>query len=457
MDRILAKLKQIVLLLGLFCLQSHILNSQSYSSRDNYTGDWLTPTTWNPVWEEPQTDISGYNIIINGYISVNGSLSFRSSASNLIINDTLVIKGNLSLGSNNDMTVADNGIVIVLGNLSFGNQTIVAANGYLIVADSLTKQSSILQGAFTSNDDPVKVFLGEAVSSVLLSVNNANYPVLNCTEPITIPYLNSNCSYGNNTDLQSDPIISFFQNICSATNGNSAISVCERDSIRLFSAVGESHVWSGPSGFSSSLQNPVIPLAGTEMSGAYTIAVTIATGCTDTDIIDVKVNDLPVAVAGPDQELKFIFETYMNAELNPSETGEWSVISGSADFNDYQSPSTRVTGLSRGENRLLWKVRNDSCKSSAELKITVIDPFAPTVITPNGDGKNDYFKISEIPGRVELIIFNRWGIEEYTSKNYLNDWDGRNNNGAELPNDTYFYVLKFENIKTIQGSVLIKR
>jgi len=60
-------------------------------------------------------------------------------------------------------------------------------------------------------------------------------------------------------------------------------------------------------------------------------------------------------------------------------------------------------------------------------------------------------------GNVKLIIFNRWGNEEYTNNNYLNDWDGRNNKGAELPNDTYFYILIFENGKTKKGSILVKR
>jgi hypothetical protein len=58
---------------------------------------------------------------------------------------------------------------------------------------------------------------------------------------------------------------------------------------------------------------------------------------------------------------------------------------------------------------------------------------------------------------VELIIINRWGNEEYTKVNYLNDWDGRNNKGAELSADTYFYILRFENGRIKKGSVLIKR
>ena len=116
-----------------------------------------------------------------------------------------------------------------------------------------------------------------------------------------------------------------------------------------------------------------------------------------------------------------------------------------------------ITELSIGENIYLWKVLNGNCEDSAEVKITVHDLIVPSVITPNGDGKNDYFKLSDNIGKIELIIFNRWGNEEYTNGNYLNDWGGRNNKGAELPSDTYFYILKFENGRIKKGSVLIKR
>ncbi len=65
--------------------------------------------------------------------------------------------------------------------------------------------------------------------------------------------------------------------------------------------------------------------------------------------------------------------------------------------------------------------------------------------------------IGEIIEKIELIIFNRWGNVEYKNENYQNDWNGQNNKGAELPDDTYFFILKFENGKIIKGSVLIKR
>ena len=147
----------------------------------------------------------------------------------------------------------------------------------------------------------------------------------------------------------------------------------------------------------------------------------------------------------------------MNAELSTYETGEWTLISGSGHISDINSPATRVTELSIGKNIFLWKVLNGSCEDTAEVKITVSELFVPSVITPNSDGKNDYFKISGFTGKVELTIINRWGNEEFTNEDYLNDWDGRNNKGKELPNDTYFYILKLENHIIKKGSVLIKR
>jgi gliding motility-associated-like protein len=218
------------------------------------------------------------------------------------------------------------------------------------------------------------------------------------------------------------------------------------------------YYWTGPGDFSSLLQNPSISDSATsDMAGAYTLEVTNNNGCTNKTIQNIIVNASPIAVAGPDQELKFNFDTQMNAELSASETGEWSLISGSGHISDIHSPTPRVTELSIGENKFLWKVLNGRCEDTAEVEITVHDLFVPSVITPNGDGKNDYFKISGFTGKVELIIINRWGNEEYTSDNYLNDWDGRNNKGKELPADTYFYILKLENSKIKKGSVLIKR
>ena len=72
----------------------------------------------------------------------------------------------------------------------------------------------------------------------------------------------------------------------------------------------------------------------------------------------------------------------------------------------------------------------------------------PNGITPNGDGLNDQFVIDALVDNPDaypnnqLIIFNRWGDIVYDAQPYLNNWDGRNKNGQELPQGTYYYVLR---------------
>ncbi len=124
--------------------------------------------------------------------------------------------------------------------------------------------------------------------------------------------------------------------------------------------------------------------------GIINLVYNYSSVCTGTASQSIIVKEKPVAVAGPDQALKYVFETRMNAELSSAETGEWSLISGSGQISDINSPSTGITELAIGENVFLWTVSNGNCETNDEVKITVSDLFVPSVITPNGDGKNDY-------------------------------------------------------------------
>jgi gliding motility-associated-like protein len=70
-----------------------------------------------------------------------------------------------------------------------------------------------------------------------------------------------------------------------------------------------------------------------------------------------------------------------------------------------------------------------------------------TGITPNGDGKNDYWEIDniEINQPNEVRIFNRQGQLVWSASNYDNynvRWGGNNDNEQPLPNGTYFFTLE---------------
>ena len=82
------------------------------------------------------------------------------------------------------------------------------------------------------------------------------------------------------------------------------------------------------------------------------------------------------------------------------------------------------------------------------------------MITPNGDGKNDYYYVRGIEqfGASGLLVLNRWGEEVFSSGGpYMNDWYGTDNNGNELPEDTYYVVLKISAERSWKGYLVIIR
>lgn len=115
------------------------------------------------------------------------------------------------------------------------------------------------------------------------------------------------------------------------------------------------------------------------------------------------------------------------------------------------------------------------------IRISTMKLFIPNVFTPNGDGVNDKFVISEneksaggddgerdfpdlvdgnyVPNHyyenTKLVVFNRQGRVIFKDDNYQNDWDGGN-----LSEGVYFYVLKASGPRgeeVYKGSVSIIR
>ncbi|MFV5692558.1 gliding motility-associated C-terminal domain-containing protein, partial [Flavobacterium sp. LT1R49] len=84
-------------------------------------------------------------------------------------------------------------------------------------------------------------------------------------------------------------------------------------------------------------------------------------------------------------------------------------------------------------------------------------------MTPNGDGINDTWVIYNIENHPNSVVrvFNRWGTEVFSARNYQNDWDGHSkNNGQSLPEgSSYYYQIDFEGDGTIdkEGWIYINR
>ncbi|MQY78666.1 MAG: T9SS type B sorting domain-containing protein [Bacteroidetes bacterium] len=82
-----------------------------------------------------------------------------------------------------------------------------------------------------------------------------------------------------------------------------------------------------------------------------------------------------------------------------------------------------------------------------------------SVITPNGDGKNDVWRIKNIElyyPKARVEIYTRWGKLIFSSTNYhQTPWDGTYN-GKELPMDSYHYIIDLgDDSKPRVGNVTI--
>jgi gliding motility-associated-like protein len=113
---------------------------------------------------------------------------------------------------------------------------------------------------------------------------------------------------------------------------------------------------------------------------------------------------------------------------------------------------------------------NDGCTSEDSIRITVIDPesiecgdiLLPSAFTPNGDGLNDGFGISNIFATGDLLsleVFDRWGNIVFRTNDVRGKWDGFYKGQAVNPG-VFLYKVQYkcegkENVKS--GSVTVIR
>ncbi len=194
--------------------------------------------------------------------------------------------------------------------------------------------------------------------------------------------------------------------------------------------------------------------------GTYYIKGTATWGLSDIQPVTASVLQTPVAYAGPDQSIGFQHSTELAAVLDEGERGRWHSDSSEVVIADPFDPTSAVSNLSSGLNTLSWIVTNGVCPSDTDkVIIDVGEIMVSTLITPNGDFKNEQFIVEglESLGKTELTIFDRRGKMLYRNNNYDNSWNGVDYNDEPLISDTYFYVLKSSSGKSYSGFIVLKR
>jgi gliding motility-associated-like protein len=179
----------------------------------------------------------------------------------------------------------------------------------------------------------------------------------------------------------------------------------------------------------------------------YTVTVTDANGCQTTGVTTVAANPVPIAsittnavngvyVVDPAQQLCF---------YGTNGVSNWIWNLNGTGTSNLQSPCVAITGADTGTYCASLIVQNSyGCLDTANLCIEIQNVFysIPNVYTPNGDGNNDVFMITnEGMKSLHCLIYDRWGVLIYEWDSPTGYWDGRVFNGKEAVDGVYYWTV----------------
>ena len=231
----------------------------------------------------------------------------------------------------------------------------------------------------------------------------------------------------------------------SATNNG---PLCPGDSLVLTATTvaGATYSWTGPGGFTSTLQNPTISNITAAMAGNYTVSINvISPPCSSTSTTTLVVNPKPTILNSGDITM------YIGASTQIFATGgttyNWSPTTN---LNCASCDSTMVNP-SQTTTYCATVTNAAGCVDSSCLTVTIVLPClsnrtmeTPNAFTPNGDGINDKFCLDgwdDCISEFEVLIFDRWGAKLYQSKDPSFCWDGIYK-GKPLDPAVFVYFIK---------------
>jgi gliding motility-associated-like protein len=176
---------------------------------------------------------------------------------------------------------------------------------------------------------------------------------------------------------------------------NSPVCVGTDINLQAPTAAGATYSWTGPNGFTSPLQNPVISGAAAANAGNYSLTITV-NGCqSPAGIVTVVVDPLPTVDVGPNQTVTICPSTtsvQLAGSKGGSATGGTWTTSGSGTFTGGGSSTTVLNGqyfpsaqdVSNGSVTLtLASTSNDNCAIATATLIIKIQLLQAVTAGPD--------------------------------------------------------------------------
>jgi gliding motility-associated-like protein len=239
---------------------------------------------------------------------------------------------------------------------------------------------------------------------------------------------------------------------------NTAVTFCAGDSLNLFVSVqsGMNYIWNGPNNNSSST-NEFLKFPGELADTGFYILTRNDGTCTLNDSVDVTSEFVGFMISS---DSILCFDTNAVIIVIPDNSAYQNFWTSPSGMNS-SSPQFVIPNITTADTGIYYlTITNNNCSINESYHLIAIDcdtvvhdttSIIPNVITPNGDGMNDFF---EIDWGVSLTfkLFNRWGqlIYECNSCSKIK-WDGTNGKD-QVVDGTYYYLLSSA-IRNHQGYI----
>ena len=179
--------------------------------------------------------------------------------------------------------------------------------------------------------------------------------------------------------------------------------------------------------------------------GEYCVKITSKEGCSFVQCVTVKEGDLP----------EFTIEI-ISSNLTVNVTSGNAPYEYSLDGKTWQNENQFPYSKGKTYTIFVREKSKPNCVASKTLHI----PFVPNVITPNGDGINDFWDLSSLnfySVAIKVKLYDKHGtlVKELTVN------DGKNlgneiNPYQNLSSGTYWYLIEIPNFAMLKGWLLVK-
>lgn len=163
---------------------------------------------------------------------------------------------------------------------------------------------------------------------------------------------------------------------CISSPQASAINPCIGNNLALTASGGTNYSWTGPNGFTSTDQNPIIPNANATHSGQYSCAITGTGGCDDTITINVVVGDseAPVPTITNLPTINGDCNTIISTIPTATDNCVGLINATTTDPLSYALP---------GNYTITWNYTDGNGNTNSQIQnITIVSVALPTLTTP---------------------------------------------------------------------------